>query len=139
MYMAEILVRIVAQFGAIIRYVASNHGTTSSQALTLLSIPFDGTPVSSLSKQLGLDISTLSRNLDKLILKDLVFKKKHGKDSRMVLIFLSQKGQSIIKQIEGDLQDESLNFLNHLELDCQQNLLTSLEKLLWAIDCHRNQ
>tara|TARA_B100000029_G_scaffold230768_1_gene228299 strand:+ start:32 stop:442 length:411 start_codon:yes stop_codon:yes gene_type:complete len=136
--MAEILVRIVVQFGAIIRYVASNHDITSSQAITLLSIPFDGTPVSSLSKQLGLDISTLSRNLDKLILKDLVLKKKHTKDSRIVLIFLSKNGQSIIKQIEGDLQDESLNFLNHLELDCQQNLLTGLEKLLWAIDCHRN-
>tara|TARA_B100000945_G_C20414642_1_gene614504 strand:+ start:1980 stop:2399 length:420 start_codon:yes stop_codon:yes gene_type:complete len=139
MYVNEILVRIVVQFGGIIRSVASSHDITSSQALTLLSIPFDGTPVSSLSKQLGLDISTLSRNLEKLILKDLILKKKHNKDSRIILIFLSQNGQSIIKKFEDDLKCESLNFLKHLELDCQQNLLTNLEKLLWAIDCYKNQ
>lgn len=138
MYIVEILTRIIVQFGAIIRSIASKHNLTFSQATTLLSIPYDGITISSLANQLGLDISTLSRNINNLERKKLVLKKADLNDARIILVTLSKEGVKMVKNFEDDLTNENFNILQHISLGHQQKLLNHLEKLSWAINCHRN-
>ena len=49
-----------------IKKIASSLSLTQSQILCIKSIPFDGISQVNLSKKLALDLSTLSRNLEKL-------------------------------------------------------------------------
>ena len=52
-----------------------------------------------LAKILSLDVSTLSRNLDKLIVKELIIKKKAELDQRAYQIFLSNEGKQLYEDI----------------------------------------
>ena len=54
----------------------TQYNLTESQALCLISIPFNGISQTRLSHNLSLNISTVSRNLSHLIKVDLIIKKK---------------------------------------------------------------
>ena len=60
---------------SVFRKVANALGLTQAQALCVCSIPFEGLSQSGLSKKLSIDLSTLSRNLDRLIDKNIIKKK----------------------------------------------------------------
>ena len=72
MNIVELLTDLTTGTNAIIRTIASNLNLTASQAFHLLSIPFDGIPMSGLAFKLGLDNSTLTRNVQKLEKLNLV-------------------------------------------------------------------
>ena len=66
MNVTEFVIDLVTQYNAIIRFSASHFNLTFSQALLILSIPFDGISMTKLAKKLGLDNSTLTRNVQGL-------------------------------------------------------------------------
>ena len=66
MNITELLTDLAAGTNGIIRSTASKFSLTASQAFHLLSIPYDGIPMSDLALRLGLDNSTLTRNVQKL-------------------------------------------------------------------------
>ena len=139
MYFTEIINRLVVQLGAVFRSVASKRKLTFSQTLTLLSIPFDGIAISSLANLLGLDTSTLSRNIDKLNTMGLVHRKTSLNDSRIILIVLSSSGKKVVDNLELDLEHKNFNILKNITLEDQQILLDLLGKLSWALECDQNK
>ena len=138
MNFADLLVDLAIEANAMIRNVASKLNLTTSQAYHLLLIPFDGISMSVLAKKLGLDASTITRNIHKLEKQGLTSRQKNNKDRRMQLIFLTKNGVKAVRSMENDLENQNFNILKLIDLDTQESLLTSLEKLSWAFTCKKN-
>ena len=124
---------------ALIRAAAAKHSLTASQGFHLLSIPFDGCPMSSLAHKLGLDNSTLTRNIQKLEKLDLVKRQVDSYDKRIQRVLLTKKGTFLLGSLEQRLKVESDNIMELIDLDAQEHLVTVLEKLSWALDCIREK
>ena len=135
MNFSDLLIDITCSANTIIRKAASNHNLSSSQAFSLLSIPFDGIAMSKLSKRLGVDPSTLTRNMDNLYKLKLIDKKQSSFDRRIQLIILSNKGQKIVKSVEMQLENRFSSVFSLIDLDIQEHLYTGLEKFSWLIRC----
>ena len=114
-----------------LKKITKTHDITISQLLCIVSIPYDGITQSSLTKKLSLDISTLSRNLEKLLKRKILIKELHVKDRRMSKIYLTQMGKKINLNIISTFNHNLINFNNTFDEKEFQNVLESLTQLNW--------
>ena len=139
MNITELLTDLASGTNGIIRSTASRFNLTASQAFHLLSIPYDGIPMSGLALRLGLDNSTLTRNIKKLEKMELVKRRSDNYDKRIHRVVLTQKGSTLLGLIEEQLEEQNANILEKIDLDAQEHLLSVLEKLSWALECAREK
>ena len=139
MNLSEFLIDVALNTNAIVRIESSKLNLTASQAFHLLSIPFDGISMSNLAYKLGLDTSTLTRNVQVLIRMGLVDRKADNYDKRVIRLVLTNEGSKLLKSLEELLEDKNREVLENIDLDVQEYLLTVLEKLSWALNCSRSQ
>ena len=139
MNITELLTDLASGTNAIIRTVASKFNLTASQAFHLLLIPFDGIPISSLANKLGLDNSTLTRNIQKLEKLDLVERRADSYDRRVQRVVLTKNGTSILTSLENYLDEINCAIIDQIDLDTQENLISVLEKLSWSLGCMREK
>ena len=139
MNLAEFLIDVALNTNATVRIASSRLNLTASQAFHLLSIPFDGISMSNLAHKLGLDTSTLTRNVQVLVRTGLVDRKPDNYDKRVIRLVLTNEGSKLLKSLEELLEDKNREVLEKIDLDVQENLLTVLEKLSWALNCSRGQ
>ena len=139
MNITELLTDLASGTNAIIRSTASMFNLTASQAFHLLSIPFDGIPMSGLALSLGLDNSTLTRNIQKLEKMKLVTRRSDHYDKRIHLVVLTKSGTDLVGLIEEQLEEQNANILDKIDLDTQEHLISILEKLSWALECTRRK
>ena len=88
--------------------VASRYGTTQATGLVLLSIDREGTPSTSIAPSLGMEATSMSRNMKTLEDNKLIYRKKDKKDKRMVRIFLTDEGvekRRIAKKVVSGFQE----------------------------------
>ncbi len=137
MNFSELLSNLSIHYNAFIRQVANSLSLTSSQAIHLISIPYNGTSMSKLARDLGLDTSTLTRNINKLEKLELVQKHADLNDQRIQIITLTNDGQKKVNIIEEKLTEIDNNLISQLNLEDQEELLDILEKLVWSMDCLR--
>ena len=97
MNLPELLVGLTTHYNALIRSAASQLHLTASQAFHLISIPYDGIPMSKLAHKLGLDASTLTRNIQKLENLGLVKRNHDSYDKRVQKAVLTKQGIEIIE------------------------------------------
>ena len=139
MNITELLTDLASGTNAIVRSVASKFNLTASQAFHLLLIPFDGIPISSLANKLGLDNSTLTRNIQKLEKLDLVERRADSYDRRIQRVVLTKNGTSILTSLENHLDEINCAIIDQIDLDTQENLISVLEKLSWSLGCMREK
>ncbi len=139
MNIPELLTDLTTHYNALIRHYASRFSLSAPQAYHLLSVSTDGISMSSLAHKLGLDNSTLTRNIQKLDKLGLVLRKRDDYDKRVFRVHLTKKGRVIVEQFENLLLDLNHSMLMHIDLDDQQNIPEMLEKLVWAMDCIRDK
>ena len=139
MNLPELLVDLTTHYNALIRSAASQLHLTSSQAFHLISIPHDGIPMSKLAHKLGLDASTLTRNIQKLENLGLVKRKHDSYDKRVQKAILTQQGLEITEEIEEILLKMNNLIIEQIDLDTQENMCELLEKLVWSMDCLREE
>ena len=139
MNITELLTDLASGTNAIVRSVASKFNLTASQAFHLLLIPFDGIPISSLANKLGLDNSTLTRNIQKLEKLDLVERRADSYDRRVQRVVLTKNGTSILTSLENHLDEINCAIIDQIDLDTQENLISVLEKLSWSLGCMREK
>ena len=139
MILTELLTDLASGINALIRSAASQLQLTASQAFHLLSIPIDGIPMSQLAHKFGLDPSTLTRNIQKLEKMDLVERKAENYDKRVQIVLLTRDGTRLLQSLEEILTEQNHYLLEQLDLQDQQNILESLEKLTWSIECTREK
>ena len=139
MNVPELLTNLTTHYNAIFRQYSSRLSLTAPQAFHLLSIPVDGISMSGLANKLGLDTSTLTRNIQKLEKLELVRKKQDGNDKRILVVYLADKGREKVEEIEDSLLDLNFSMMKYIDLDDQENIPEMLEKLVWAMDCIREE
>tara|TARA_B100002003_G_scaffold131848_1_gene121922 strand:- start:1249 stop:1668 length:420 start_codon:yes stop_codon:yes gene_type:complete len=139
MNIPELLTNLTTHYNAIFRQYSSRLSLTAPQAFHLLSIPVDGISMSGLANKLGLDTSTLTRNIQKLEKLDLVRRKQDRNDKRILAVYLTDKGRGRVEKIEESLLDLNFSMMKYIDLDDQENIPEMLEKLVWAMDCIREE
>ena len=139
MNLPELLTNLTTHYNAIFRQYSSRLSLTAPQAFHLLSIPVDGISMSGLANKLGLDTSTLTRNIQKLEKLDLVRRKQDRNDKRILVVYLTDKGRETVEKIDELLLDLNFSMMKYIDLDEQENIPEMLEKLVWAMDCVREE
>ena len=139
MNIPELLTDLTIHYNALIRHYASRLSLTAPQAFHLLAVSTDGISMSGLAHKLGLDNSTLTRNIQKLDTLGLVLRKRDDYDKRVFRVHLTKKGRVLVEQFENLLLDLNHSMLKHIDLDDQENIPEMLEKLVWAMDCIREK
>ena len=139
MNIPELLTDLTTHYNALIRNAASQLNLTASQAFHLLSIPHDGIPMSQLAHKLGLDTSTLTRNIQKLEKMELIRRRQDSYDKRVQKAVLTEKGEEMIELLDESLQEMNNTFMEQIDLDSQENITDILEKIVWAMDCIREK
>ena len=114
-----------------LREASSSLHITQSQALCIQSIPYDGITQIELAQKIGIDVSTLSRNLDKLLSKEFIKKTQSDRDKRAYVIKLTKKGHQLYIMIHNQLNDFLKDIHTSLNLD-EMNLINDLlNKINW--------
>ncbi|MDP7464961.1 MAG: MarR family transcriptional regulator [Candidatus Marinimicrobia bacterium] len=139
MNIPELLANLTTHYNALFRQYSSRLSLTAPQAFHLLSIPVDGISMSGLANKLGLDTSTLTRNIQKLEKLDLVRRKQDRNDKRILAVYLTDKGRGKVEKIEESLLNLNFSMMKYIDLDDQENIPEMLEKLVWAMDCIREE
>ena len=123
----------------ILRKIANELCLTLSQVQLLLSIPFSSISMTDLANLLGIDNSTLTRNLNKLEKKGYVKRTKDCYDRRIYKISLSKKGSVKKNIIENKLNEVSIKILSVLNYKDKHDVFQSLEKLSWVLTKIRHE
>ena len=139
MNIPELLTNLTTHYNAIFRQYSSRLSLTAPQAFHLLSIPVDGISMSGLANKLGLDTSTLTRNIQKLEKLALVRRKQDRNDKRILAVYLTDKGRERVEKVEESLLDLNFSMMKYIDLDHQENIPEMLEKMVWAMDCIREE
>jgi len=132
MNLSEQIHELNLETSSILREIGNNLGLTLSQVQLLLSVPFTSISMTDLSNTLGIDNSTLTRNLNKLEKNNFVQRNKDDYDGRIYNVTLSQKGLEEKDKIESKLNEISFKLLSALSHEDRQTVFESLEKLSWA-------
>ena len=123
----------------ILRKIAKDLGLTLSQVQLLLSIPFSSISMTDLANLLGIDNSTLTRNLNKLEKKGYIKRTKDYYDRRIYKISFSKKGSVKKNIIENKLNEVSIKILSVLNYKDKHDVFQSLEKLSWVLTKIRHE
>ena len=54
-------------------------------------------------------------------------------------MYLTDKGGGKVEKIEEFLLDLNFSMMKYIDLDDQENIPEMLEKLVWAMDCFREE
>jgi len=133
MNIPELLTDLTTHYNALIRNAASQLSLTASQAFHLLSIPHDGIPMSQLAHKLGLDTSTLTRNIQKLEKMELIKRNHDSYDKRVQKAVLTEKGDEMVELLEESLLEMNASLELSGDHDWSQSLLGLLVSLVWPV------
>tara|TARA_B100000953_G_scaffold252855_1_gene215891 strand:- start:88 stop:471 length:384 start_codon:yes stop_codon:yes gene_type:complete len=123
----------------IVRRVASQNNLSLSQYFALTNISTSGISMSELSTMLGVDNSTLTRNMNILIKRDLVVKEKSKEDKRGYTITLSQTGSALINNLENQIETILEGFIDSVDPGVKQNFIDIIETVNWKASCFINE
>ena len=138
MNLSEYILEINNHFSSILRMISSSNNVTLEQGKLLLCIPYDGITMTDLSKELGIDISTLTRNAQKLIDKNLIIKKNDDYDKRKIFIVLTNNGENLRELLEHSLDLFTNKLFDRINVKERETIETTLENLNWHLSCIRN-
>ena len=135
----EYLHTFVVHMNVIVRRVASQNNLSLSQYFALTNISSSGISMSDLSSLLGVDNSTLTRNINILIKRDLVDKNQSNEDKRGYMITLSTKGSSIVQSLESQIESILDDFIDSVDPGIKQNFIDIIETVNWKASCFINE
>ena len=133
----ELISLLMVDLQAILRSHLKIEGATFQQVIAISVIPNIGIQMTGLSKKLGVDNSTATRLIDRLEKKEWIKKMFNQDDKRIVMVFLTEKGILIQKNIEiqfdeiGEKVEGLFNSKDGYEaLECMRVLHWKLSKML---------
>ena len=101
--MFEEILHLNTNFASIVRFASKKYAITLSQAIILFYIYRQGTSMSRLAQRLGLDPSTMTRNIEKLEKRNLLYRERSTEDTRMIYVYKSAEGLKISEDIESEV------------------------------------
>lgn len=91
-----------------------------------------------LANMLRIDISTMSRTVDKIVKNGYVERKTSETDRRSVEIKLTKRGKELFDQIENSMNAKYKDIFDRISKDDRTNVLNSLEVIVKAFDCKQD-
>jgi len=85
--------------------------------------------MSELGRSISMDLSTLTRTVDKLVKKEFVARRRDPEDRRMVRVALTAKGQKIIKRFEQQRKKHIESILRQTTSQERRDLLNIFKTL----------
>ena len=131
MTIIENLSELSLKYFALLRQISSKYELTLSQSLILLSTPFDGITISELSDKLGIDISTMTRNIQRIEKKKLLQRNQNPDDKRSIKIELSKRGSTLAESINFEISNNIQKIINQYDLNISNQIKNNLENLSW--------
>ena len=135
----EYLHSFISHMNVIVRQIASQNKLSLSQYFTLTNISASGVSMSELSTMLGVDNSTLTRNINVLINRDLVTKSKSDHDRRAYTIGLSKVGERVMDKLEKQMESTLQEFIADIDPASKQPLIDVIESINWKASCYINE
>ena len=127
--MFEEILQLNTNFIFLVRKIAKKNSLTLPQALILLNVSISGSSMSTLANLLGLDPSTVTRNIEKLETRNLLYREKSTNDTRKVYVYMSVQGKEISKKIEQDLEFQLVNAIGS-KIDVAE----IIQKINWSLE-----
>lgn len=133
MILSDHFISLNTKLTAIFRVMSSKYSISFSQYCIIMKIHSSGTSMSQLANSLGLDKSTLTRNINILIKRRIVEKFRDSNDLRVYKVILSNKGERLKVDLYSDLDNFSSKLLFSLD-DDTQNKINIIDKLVQKLD-----
>ena len=137
MEFGELLKQFLIDLQSLFRTSTKKLNLTLPQITLLSSIPIDGIDMSTLSKRIGVDNSTLTRLIDILIKNNFVRKIKNPKDGRSFIILLTVSGEKLQFKIEQQIDQFGYKIFIKIPIEDQDEVKETLSTLHWLISKHR--
>ena len=137
MNIIEHLSDISLHYFALVRRSSAKFDLTLSQSLVLLYVPFDGITISDLSQKLGVDISTMTRNIQRIEKKKLIIRKQNPDDKRSIKLLLSPRGQKIANSVNESMSENLQEIFDKYDFDISNQIINNLESLGWDLYLYR--
>lgn len=137
MEFGELLKQFLIDLQSLFRTSTKKLNLTLPQITLLSSIPIDGIDMSTLSKRIGVDNSTLTRLIDILIKNNIVRKIKNPKDGRSFIILLTVSGEKLQFKIEQQIDQFGSKIFSKIPIEDQDEVKETLSTLHWLISKHR--
>ena len=136
---SEYLNTFLCHMNVLARKVATKNNLSLSQYYTLSNISSDGVSMSDLSLVLGVDNSTLTRNINILINRSLVRKEQSLEDKREQLVLLSSKGLGVVQKLDTDMENLLNQFTGGVNEEQRQQFIDIIEQINWKMSCYINE
>ena len=137
MEFGELLKQFLIDLQCLFRTQLKHLNLTLPQIMLISSIPIDGIDMTSLSKKLGIDNSTLTR-LNCILLKNGVVKKTSNPiDKRSVIVSLSRKGESLQLKIEKEMDLFISALYKNIPMENREELNERLSAFHWSVSKHK--
>lgn len=133
MSITEHLSDVSLNYFALLRKLSSKFDLTLSQSLLLIYVPFEGITISDLSEKLGVDISTMTRNIQRIEKQGLIERSKNLDDKRSIKLNLSKRGKKIIALLNDDITNNLSPILKKYDFEKIEKIKSSLESLGWDL------
>ena len=127
--MFEEILHLNTNFTSLVRKIAKKYALTLPQTLILFNISISGTSMSELANLLGLDPSTVTRNIEKLEKRNLLYRERSTDDTRMIYIYKSTEGKTIISNIENATESVLSN-----AIDSKIGIKDSIQQINWYLE-----
>jgi len=137
MNITEHLSDISLNYFSLVRKLASKFDLTLSQTLVLLYIPFDGITISDLSDKLGIDISTMTRNIQRIEKKGLINRAPNLSDKRSINLQLSKRGKQISQLLNEQISEHLSSVFQKYNFEQIEDIRNMLESLGWELYLYR--
>ena len=133
MEFGELLKALLLDLQSLFRFQVSNPDLTLPQILLLSSISDEGVDMSSLSKQMGVDNSTMTRLIDVLIRNGWAIKYKNKKDGRVVMVEITKKGEVLQKEIDKNIDKFGYEIYNSISQEDREEVMEILTEFHWVL------
>mgnify|MGYP001341484908 FL=1 len=127
--MFEEILQLNTNFIFLVRKIAKKNSLTLPQALILLNVSISGSSMSTLANLLGLDPSTVTRNIEKLEIRNLLYREKSTSDTRKVYVYMSGRGKEISKKIEEDVEFQLVDAIGS-----KIDIAETIQKINWSLE-----
>ncbi|MBT3589855.1 MAG: MarR family transcriptional regulator [Candidatus Marinimicrobia bacterium] len=133
MEFGELLKSFLLNLQGLYRTEVTSNSLSLPQALAMSIIPDRGINMSTFSSTLGIDNSTATRMVDRLIKKKWVEKEKDPYDRRVILVRLTEIGTSIQEEIESNIDVLGDKIESTVSMDDRDEVREILSSFQWTL------
>ena len=135
MILSDHFISLNIKLTAIFRIISSKYNISFSQYCIIMKVKTYGVSMSELATSLGLDKSTLTRNINILINRNLVNKYRDTQDLRVYKVILSDEGEQIKEKLYYELDNFTSELLSSFTNEIEDEIYL-FDKLIQKLDSY---